>query len=443
MAGRITVPPLLPDDLRRRAHPLRPELAAEVHARPPLPLSAPALVLHLGLMLKPGEAAAEYVHLSALCRHSNTDEPPADAKHVAVTLPGAGHLIWERRTEFSTYTLYLPRATGTPLGRPAIDLPLPVGWLDTLPGQLMVAADVTVLDAGEVAPDMTQLESIFDGPTMVASQVASGHATVWTDFHLGGDDAVRFVLHGGNLTDAQRGRIVMRLLDIETYRMMALLALPLAQQVAPRITALEQGLAKLSGRMVDVAHESEQTLLLELAGLAAEVETLAVETPYRFGAARAYHALVERRIAELRETRIEGLPTIGEFMERRLSPAMRTCITMAERIEGLSRRATRMANLLRTRVDVALERQNVELLDTMNQRSRLQLRLQETVEGLSVAAITYYVVGLVGYAAQALHAVGLPVDKEIAIGVAIPVVALLVWWGLRRFRRSLQKAGLH
>jgi uncharacterized membrane-anchored protein len=306
-----------------------------------------------------------------------------------------------------------------------------------------VTADIALLGAAEAAPTDTQLAQLFDGPMLVASQVADGHATVWTDFFLGSDDSVRFLIRDHGLTDAQRGRLVMRLLDIETYRMMALLALPLAQQVAPRITALEQGLAKLSARMVDMAHESEQTLLLELSGLAAEVETLAVDTPYRFGAARAYHALVERRIAELRETRMPGLPTLGEFLERRLSPAMRTCITMAERIEGLSRRATRMANLLRTRVDVALERQNVELLDKMNQRSRLQLRLQETVEGLSVAAITYYVVGLVGYAAQALHAAGLPVNKEIAIGVAIPVIGLVVWWGLRRFRQSLQKGGLY
>lgn len=442
MAGRVGAEPLLPDDLRRRTHPLRATLAAEVHARPPLPIAAPARVLHLGLMLQPGESAAEHDHLVALCRACKADAPPAEAKHVAVDLGGNAHLIWERRTEFTTYTLYLPRQSGAALESPT-ELPLPDAWLQALPGRLMVAADITLLGADEAAPSDAQLTQLFDGPMLVASRVADGNATVWTDFFLGADDSVRFLIHDRGLTDAQRGRLVMRLLDIETYRMMALLALPLAQQVAPRITALEQGLAKLSARMVDVAHESEQTLLLELAGLAAEVETLAVDTPYRFGAARAYHALVERRIAELRETRIPGLPTLGEFMERRLSPAMRTCLTMAERIEGLSRRATRMANLLRTRVDVALERQNVELLEAMNKRSRLQLRLQETVEGLSVAAITYYVVGLVGYAAQALHAAGLPVNKEIAIGVAIPVVALVVWWGLRRFRRSLQKAGLH
>lgn len=442
MAGRVGAEPLLPHDLRRRAHPLRAALAAEVHARPPLPIAAPSRVLHLGLMLQPDEAAAEREHLAALCRSCKADEPPAEAKHVVVDLGGSAHLIWERRTEFTTYTLYLPRQTGAALDS-ASDLPLPAGWLAALPGRLMVTADIALLGAEEAAPSDAQLTQLFDGPMLVASRVADGHATAWTDFFLGADDSVRFLIHDRGLSDAQRGRLVMRLLDIETYRMMALLALPLAQQVAPRITALEQGLAKLSGRMVDMAHESEQTLLLELSGLAAEVETLAVDTPYRFGAARAYHALVERRIAELRETRIPGLPTLGEFMERRLSPAMRTCLTMAERIEGLSRRATRMANLLRTRVDVALERQNVELLEAMNQRSRLQLRLQETVEGLSVAAITYYVVGLVGYAAQALHAAGLPVDKEIAIGVAIPVVALVVWWGLRRFRWSLKKAGLH
>ena len=124
MAGGVGGP-LLPDDLRQRAHPLRAALAAEVHARPPLPLAAPARVLHLALMLKPDDAAAEHAHLVTLCRSCDADEPPSGSKHVAVELSGAGHLIWERRPEFSTYTLYLPRAVATPLDRPSQDLPLP------------------------------------------------------------------------------------------------------------------------------------------------------------------------------------------------------------------------------------------------------------------------------------------------------------------------------
>ncbi|WP_330889318.1 DUF3422 domain-containing protein [Ferrovibrio sp.] len=428
---------------RQKWHPLRLALAGEVHARPPQPLAAPARVWHLAMMVDGPDRETELSRLAELCRSRAKPVPEADAKHVAISIDADTLLIWERRTEFSTWTFYCSRRPAQPLSSPEEPLPIPGDWLSHLPGRLMVMADVTVLGRDEPTPAIASLRQIFDGPTLVSSMVADGRAAVWTDFYLGRDDRVRFLIQDRGLTDAQCGRLVLRLLEIETYRMMALLALPLAQQVAPRLTALEHNLAELAGRMVDVARESEQTLLREIAGLAAEVETLAVETPYRFGAARAYHALVTKRIEELREARVGGLSTIGEFMERRLSPAMRTCITVAERIEGLSRRATRMANLLRTRVDVALERQNVELLDAMNRRSRLQLRLQETVEGLSVAAITYYVVGLVGYAAQTLHALGAPVDKEIAVGAAIPIVAVLVWWGLHRFRKSLQKAGLH
>lgn len=424
--------------LPAHTHPLRQSLADELHARPPVPLAAPARVLHFALL---GNLAGANP-LRDLAVAQALPEPEAGARHSVLRLADCV-VIQERRTEFTTYTLYLPRQAGSaPDAETALPAPL-AAWIEALPGELIAAADLTILAADEAAPDAALLARLFDENALVGSRAVSCRADIWADFKLD-QGCVRLLVQDRGLTDAQRGRLVLRLLDIESYRMMALLALPLAQKVAPRITALEQGLAKLAGRMVDVEHqESEQTLLREIAGAAAEVETLAVDTPFRFGAARAYHALVARRIEELREQRIEGLPTLGEFMERRLSPAMRTCETMADRIEGLSRRATRMANLLRTRVDVALERQNVAQLDAMNRRLKIQLRLQETVEGLSVAAITYYAVGLVGYGAQALHAVGVPIHKEIAIGIAIPLIAGAVWLGIRRLRRALQKEGEH
>ena len=97
------------------------------------------------------------------------------------------------------------------------------------------------------------------------------------------------------------------------------------------------------------------------------------------------------------ERKVEGLPTWSSFLARRMAPAMRTCATTEERQTNLSEKLARAANLLRTRVDVELERQNRDLLKSMNERTRLQLRLQTTVEGLSVAAVSYYVVGLFGY----------------------------------------------
>ena len=79
---------------------------------------------------------------------------------------------------------------------------------------------------------------------------------------------------------------------------------------------------------------------------------------------------------------------------RRYDPAMRTCRSAKERLDELSARAERASDLLRTRVDVANQAQNVEVLRAMDRRAALQLRLQETVEGLSVVAISYYAVNL-------------------------------------------------
>jgi uncharacterized membrane-anchored protein len=114
---------------------------------------------------------------------------------------------------------------------------------------------------------------------------------------------------------------------------------------------------------------------------------------------------------------------------------MRTCVTTEERQSNLSEKLARAANLLRTRVDVELERQNRDLLRSMNERTRLQLRLQATVEGLSVAAISYYVVGLFGYLIKGAHEKGAPVDVSLATALFVPVAVLAIWWVVRRVRR--------
>jgi uncharacterized membrane-anchored protein len=92
---------------------------------------------------------------------------------------------------------------------------------------------------------------------------------------------------------------------------------------------------------------------------------------------------------------------------------------------------------MRTRITTALERQNSELLASMNRRARLQLRLQETVEGLSIAAISYYAVGLIGYLAKAAKARDLPVDPALITGASVPLVIGVLWMMLRRLRAKV------
>jgi uncharacterized membrane-anchored protein len=166
--------------------------------------------------------------------------------------------------------------------------------------------------------------------------------------------------------------------------------------------------------------------------LAAGVESALAGSQARFGASRAYHALVTTRIAELREQRIQGLQTFDEFMTRRLSPAMATCATVSQRLHDLSERVAQASNLLSTRVDIARQQQNQALLVATAHRAKLQLRLQQTVEGLSLAAIVYYLAGLVGYGAKALKAAGLPLSPDLVTGLSVPLLALGTWWVLRR-----------
>jgi len=232
-----------------------------------------------------------------------------------------------------------------------------------------------------------------------------------------------------DLTPRQAGRTLQRLLEIETYRMMAMLALPLAREQARRAVAVEEALAALTADIAQ-SQQADEALLGPLTRLAAEVESGLTASQFRFGACRAYADLVERRIAELRERRLPGVQTIEEFMHRRFTPAAATCASTSQRLHDLSERVAQASALLSTRVEILRERQNQELLGSMNRRATLQLRLQRTVEMLSVAPLTYYVVAIVGYAARGAHEAGAPIAPDIVEAASIPVVAVLIVWAI-------------
>ena len=233
--------------------------------------------------------------------------------------------------------------------------------------------------------------------------------------------------------------MLQRMLEIETYVMQALLTFPLARGLLPELADSDRRLVEITTRMAEAVTADEPALLDRLTRLAAGIEHSVSSTHYRFSAARAYYALVERRIAELREMRIEGVQTFREFTERRLAPAMDTCESVARLQSALSERIDRASQLLRTRVEVTREQQNQMLLASMDRRARLQLRLQQTVEGLSVAAVTYYVVGLIGYLAKAGKTLGVALNPDLVMAAAVPLVALLAALGVRHIRGTVSR----
>jgi uncharacterized membrane-anchored protein len=418
-----------------REHAQRRSLAGEVHARPYEVIAAPVRASHLALVH--GDAAAEREHLKKLLA-PHAAEPPGEGVTWFSRDLGALKLRWERHVEFSTYTFLRFDGFDLPFANTALEL-VPQDWLRGVPGELLNAMHIAVDAAGR---EGDELAALFDGNPLVGSKVVGGAGEVWTDFRLHSDGCGRVLMRDLGLSRGQTGRLLQRLFEIETYRMMALLAFPVARAAAAEIHRLDRELGSIVGELADPgADRHDRELLDRLTGLAAAAEGLDADTSFRLAAARAYYAIVEQRIEELRETRIPGTQTVAEFMDRRLVPAMKTCESTAERQQLLARRVSRAGDLLRTRVDIALEEKNRDLLKSMNRRAHIQLRLQETVEGLSVVAISYYLLGLLGYAAKGAKAAGAPIDTDVAVLAGLPVVVALVWLGVKRLRKALVHGG--
>ncbi|WP_342113274.1 DUF3422 family protein [Pseudoduganella sp. OTU4001] len=421
-------------------HAQRVPLAAEIHSRPFLALEAPTLLSHFAII---GEQEQQEL-LAELCGHFGVSAPGPGGKYFSHDF-GRFRLKWELHTEFATFT-FAESVDSMPLPEEAFaSMPsrhLPEQWLLRLQGRVLVASHVVLArPGGAQAAFAASLQRMFQGAPLAGSQVMNG-GELWTDFAIHADGFSRFVICDTVMHEQQAGRLVQRVLEIETYRMMALLALPLAQAAVPELNAVESELATLAGALVEADGKvddgsTEQNLLDRITHLAARIEKVSADTSYRFAAAKAYFSLVIARIDELRELRIEGTPTVEEFMDRRLAPAMKTCEAVAARQQALAGRIANCNDLLRTRVGIVQEAQNRQILQSMNARAAQQVRLQQAVEGLSVAAISYYVIGLIGYSAKGAKVLGWVGNPELVMGVLVPVVAVAVWIGLRCMHRRL------
>jgi len=217
---------------------------------------------------------------------------------------------------------------------------------------------------------------------------------------------------------------------------MSMLGLPRARDIGARMGELDETLSQLVADMNGDLAQPEDTLD-QLLSIAAELEKLQSESAFRFGATTAYNALVNQRINVLREERFAGRQTFAEFMMRRFDPAMRTVKANENRLQQITDRAIRAGDLLRTRVDVGRSAQNQLLLESMNKRADLQLRLQKTVEGLSVVAISYYAINLVAYLLAPLSE-PLGISKTTLTAAAVIPVIGLVWFVINRLRRHIE-----
>ncbi len=420
-------------------HPLRYALVNELHARPFPALSAPCVAAYIAIK-EPAEAQnrdreADRAHLLALLDRYGSAHPQPEATHFSGAL-GRADVKWESHTEFVTYSAFTPGLSARAFDPAEMEV-FPEDWVEAAPGKRVAAVLIRVEVMEDEPAMLAKLEEWFVPESLAVARVVEGAALIAGDFRIDPAGNMRFAVFVRPDTGARRiGRIVQRLCEVETYRAMSMLGLMRARGLTGRLNALDPRLSALVSGLDGVSRPAEAALH-ELLMISAELESLAVQHSFRFGATGAYEAIVTQRIEALREERVQGRQTFGEFMMRRYDPAMRTVKSAEARLGSMAERAQRAAELLRTRVDVERSAQNQKLLESMDRRADLALRLQHTVEGLSVVAISYYAVSLAGYVVYPLvEEIG--VSKGVAMAVLTPLVVLGVWGALRRIKAGMQ-----
>lgn len=415
-----------------RYHPQYRELHAELLARPFPVITGEVMVAHRSILFSPGEAAAHRAAVGALAGDPGV-VVLLEEKGFQRLRFGAAEIRIELHTEFSSFTVLAPQA-GAPFAQSALGH-LPPGWLDDIPGRILAAVEI----ASELVPDeeagteatMARVIECFRHERVVGSWVSERVASVWSHFRLDESGATRFLVQIHRQTSGRYGRLLQRLLEIENYRLAALLSLPLARELLPQVEALEAQHVSLVERIGLMDDGDERALLGDLTNLSLATERLQARCGSRFSLTGSYARILSARVKELREEPLPGFQTMSEFLDRRLVQAWHTCERADAGLAALATRLQSTTGLLRTRVDVNLQSQNHLLLASVDQRAATQLKLQYKVEGLSVVVLTYYLAGLLKLTLEGAKSGGLHFDSSLVVALLLPAVALGVWRAVR------------
>lgn len=412
-------------------HPFRQAALAEIHARPFEVFETPRIVFQQAFMsAKTG--GRNFQAFSNWCEKQGVEGPSNTARHHVVLLKNDKRLVWERHQEFITLTWDCPPGKDA-----ARKLALFAGENEAeiiAPGaELICLVQLELIKQGQ--REMRSFNG-FDSENTCVSSIKDGKVLIATDFKIQENGATRFVVSNKGIDGVSMGGVVRRLLEIETYRVLALIGFVEAKQIIPAVKEVEDRLVDLTSEMGETGDlDTSRSLLKTITRLASQLEAVSVSSQYRMSATKAYYNLVNFRLGILNSQPYQDRMSIEEFLGRRMAPAMRTCNGIEERIAIASKKLSRSANLLRTKVDIHVEAQNHDLLDSMDRRAKQQFRLQQTVEGLSIAAVSYYIVGLIGYLAKGSMAIT-GISSGVVTALSVPLVLMLVWGLVRRIRKK-------
>jgi len=443
-------------------HPARKQLHEEVHARPPIALWPNERVLSQSFLLNPSsrQTQIEWIQKLSVALGIPNDQQQDHSFKMLTLAPEPERVLikWELHGEFAT----IAAITHNPIKITGPLLESRLALEKSLDALLQGLGCPTIVEAGgerisaldlvfEHRPlfaEAQEVSSIFSGNTVLGSFISSSKkAQLWTDLRLDEDGFISYFIPHDILGSRQAGRVARAIAEAETYRMAAMIAFPVAKSLSMPLRTAESKLADLSESISQLQTEpgvhtaKDGHFLGELSSLASRAEQWISGYGLRFTASEAYSQLLNKNLFELAESPIPGVQSLSEFMDRRFQPAMGTCIWTQRRLKELSDRISRTTQTLRTRIEFVNEEQTQKLLASMDQRARLQLRLQETVESLSVLVLTYYAVSLLAYMAKGGKEAGLAIHPEIIAAIAAPLVAITFLFISKRRRKRIIEMG--
>jgi uncharacterized membrane-anchored protein len=442
--------------MRPYDHPLRTVLHEEVHARPPVALWPRDRILNQAFLLKGNDRQQQLDWINAI---SEKTKQPIDPNHgqtfrIIELRPAPQRVIikWELHGEFSSISTIVQQkdliAEAPIKTRPALEnevnellSKLSIKPMHEAGGLRISAIDIAFEDRG-LFKEADEVSSLFSGNTLIGSTILTNKkAQLWTDLQVNEDGYISYLVPHAGMGSRQAGRVARRITEVEIYRMASMLAFPVAKSLSGPLRNAEAELSELSKEISmaqnqeSVATHQDGEFLERISTLASKIEEWISEHGLRFTAAEAYSQLAAKNLEELSEASLPGVQTLSEFMERRFAPAMSTCSWTQRRLRELSDRISRTTQILRTRIEFVNESQTQELLASMDRRAKIQLRLQETVEGLSVLVLTYYAVSLIIYMAKGVKELGLMVPAELIGGASAPIIAYGIY-ALNKLRKK-------
>lgn len=414
-------------------HEQRRSLVSEMHLRRWPQVRAPASIIQFVRVLEAADREEELTAMAAL-PSAGPIATGSRPRHLdGVLAPGLA-FSWERHSEASTTTLFVSAIAG---GTPALGDAL--AWAGSLPGKVIRATRLQLVE--DEATALALLPELgFAQDDLVTCHVGTegddAGARIWSDFRLRDDGFGVVLVAGGGMAPGPLSRTLQRLQELGNYRNLALLGLPVAREGWRALDRIETMLGEVN-RAVARPEVTDDELLEDVTRLSMELVAHASAADYRMSATEAYATIVEERLAELHIRPVPGHLSLADFTQRRFLPAARTCAAHRRRAEQLSQRTAQVLSLLRTRIETRIENQNGRLLASMERNASRQLRLQQLVEGLSVVAVSYYALGLVGKILEGVEELAPAIHAHVLTAALAPVVLAGAWFAIHHMKRRI------